>query len=157
MYADESPSLLVTCCRDSRSPRISVGEFETPDYMRPSMEFEVPEEPSRRPTEEAEAEAAAARLFEKGAVSRLTHMFRQELARQLDTLESAGEEAQVELDEFLQKIMGTKKLTRRDRGISFYQLLVLQSLAIVETEQTEPFGSILVSKGTRYAERFSQI
>ena len=61
---------------------------------------------------------------------------------------------EVELDELLEDVVGGFP-NRRDRAVSFFQLLVLTSLGVVRVEQTAPYGPIVIQRGDRWQRRLS--
>ena len=65
-----------------------------------------------------------------------------------------SEIAEVEFDELLEDVVGGFP-NRRDRAVSFFQLLVLTQLNIVHTEQTAPYGPIVIRPGDRWQRRLS--
>ena len=66
----------------------------------------------------------------------------------------SGRTAEVEFDELLEDVVGGFP-NRRDRAVSFFQLLVLTSLDIVHVEQSGPYGPIVIRRGGRWQSRLS--
>ena len=62
--------------------------------------------------------------------------------------------AEAEFDELLEDVVGGFP-NRRDRAVSFFQLLVLTSLNVVQVEQAAPYGPIVIQRGDRWQRRLS--
>jgi chromatin segregation and condensation protein Rec8/ScpA/Scc1 (kleisin family) len=133
-----------------RPGRVRVtGEFATPEVEAPLSEFELPE--VRESVSQREREQRAReREVELPLSTRLTEIFRLEVARKLEQLEAEGiSPAEVELDELLSEVLGAPA-ERRDRAIAFYQTLVLKSLDVLTAAQERPFGEIIIAKGEKW-------
>ena len=61
---------------------------------------------------------------------------------------------EVEFDELLQDVVGGP-VNRRDRAVSFFQLLVLLSLNIVKVLQPAPYADIVIQRGDKWDSRLS--
>lgn len=58
----------------------------------------------------------------------------------------------MELDDLLREVVGGDP-PRRDRSVSFFQLLVLRSLDILDVEQSVPYGSMILRRGEKWDAR----
>lgn len=69
-------------------------------------------------------------------------------------LSRAKAELTVELDGLLSELVHGDPV-RRDRSLAFFQVLVLVSLDIIRVRQEVAFGDISITKGPKWAVRFS--
>ena len=67
---------------------------------------------------------------------------------------SCSEECEVEFDELLEDVVGGPP-SRRDRAVSFFQLLLLTQLHVLRVEQGAPYGDLVIQRGERWQARLS--
>lgn len=128
--------------------RVTLTPFETPDIDVTESQFEVPVEAARA------REISLKPTIEKRAVSKHTEVMRAELEKKFDMLRRKKMTERVDMEELLDEI--TKEtIKRRDRSLAFFQILVLTSLDIIRTHQSESYGNIEIVKGDKWDMRFS--
>ena len=70
------------------------------------------------------------------------------------SLHSCSEVVEVEFDELLEDVLGGPP-SRRDRAVSFFQLLLLTQLQVLRVEQSAPYGDLVIQRGERWQARLS--
>jgi len=77
-----------------------------------------------------------------------------ELEKKFTRLSRAKAELTVNLDDLLTELVPGDP-GRRDRSLAFFQVLVLVSLDVIRVRQDAHFGDIAITKGPKWAVRFS--
>jgi len=86
-------------------------------------------------------------------LSPITSMFLAEVDAKFSELESMGGELRIEFDSLLEEVVGSMRIIRRDRALSFFSLLILESAGILHCEQIETNAPIFLMKGMNYDRR----
>lgn len=79
---------------------------------------------------------------------------RSELEKKFARLAKSKQPQIVELDDFLRELVHGDP-GRRDRCLAFFQVLVLASLDVIAVEQQTAYADIHITKGSKWAVRFS--